>query len=276
MAAAKWYPGSGYFDRNEYQDVHNSPVRNEFGCGYVQQESKRKETDDNGWRDRFMLGIIGGTSLRFADLPQLEMRRIATPFGISEVFCGDFALLLRHQFNLPPHRINHRAHLAALAILGVDRIVTFGSAGSLKPEIPPGTLVIPTDYISISDIPSIHDHAIDHVNPGIDRSQCDALAEIIPEARLGGVYVQTRGPRIETVAEVQIISRIADLVGMTLASEATLACELGIRFAAVCTVDNYAHGIGDEPLTFDHILHVSQQHKKRTENILARIVRSMA
>ena len=84
---------------------------------------------------------------------------------------------------------------------------------------------------------------------------------IVPSARLGGVYIQTRGPRIETVAEVKALPQFADIVGMTVASEATLACELGMEFAALCTVDNYANGLGDEVLTYDHILNTSRTHR---------------
>jgi 5'-methylthioadenosine phosphorylase len=223
-----------------------------------------------------MLGIIGGTSLLFSDLPPLQKRRIATPYGPAEVHCGECALLLRHQYGRPPHRINYRASLSALAILGVDRVVAFGSAGSLKPEIEPGSLVVPTDYISMTEIPSIHDHAIDHVSPVIDRALAGELAALVPGAEPGGTYVQTTGPRIETVAEVKVLARMADIVGMTLASEATLACELGMRFAALCTVDNYAHGIGEGVLTYSHILETSHKHRKRTETILQRILEAMA
>ena len=112
-----------------------------------------------------MLGIIGGTSLVFAKLPSLEKNVVNTPFGNAELLCGDIVMLMRHQNGLPPHRINYRANLAALAIAGADRIVAFGSSGSLKPEISPGSLLIPTDYISMTDIPSIHDNAIVHVRP---------------------------------------------------------------------------------------------------------------
>ncbi len=90
-----------------------------------------------------MLGIIGGTSLLFSTLPSLEKRTVSTPFGSAEILSGDIVMLMRHQHGLPPHRINHRAHLAALAIAGVDRIVAFGSSGSLKPKIKPGSLLIP-------------------------------------------------------------------------------------------------------------------------------------
>ncbi|HOB19035.1 MAG TPA: MTAP family purine nucleoside phosphorylase [Candidatus Methanoculleus thermohydrogenotrophicum] len=223
-----------------------------------------------------MLGIIGGTSLLFADLPPLEKMTIATPFGKAEVHRGAFVLLLRHQYNLPPHRINYRACLAALAILGADRIVAFGSAGSLKPEITPGSIVIPTDYLSVTDIPSVHECTIEHVRPELDADLIRILGELVPEARVGGVYAQTRGPRIETVAEVRALARVADVVGMTVASEATLARELGMRFAAICTVDNYANGLGEETLTYEHILETSRANRRRTEKILTKIVERLA
>lgn len=222
-----------------------------------------------------MLGIIGGTSLLFSNLPLLRQRTVATPFGGAEILEGDFVMLMRHQGGLPPHRINFRANLAALAIAGVDRIVAFGSAGSLKPEIPPGTVLIPTDYLSMSDIPSIHDHAIEHVMPKLSDGITRTLGTLIPGATLGGTYVQTRGPRIETIAEVQALAGIADVVGMTVASEATLACELGIDFAAVCTIDNYANGIGGDVLSYEHIVETSKTYRDRTDSILNAITGAM-
>jgi 5'-methylthioadenosine phosphorylase len=222
-----------------------------------------------------MLGIIGGTSLVFSKLPPLEKNVVNTPFGNAELLCGDIVMLMRHQHGLPPHRINYRANLAALAIAGADRIIAFGSSGSLKPEISPGSLLIPTDYISMTDIPSIHDNATVHVCPELSPELGNELARNVPSARCGGVYVQTRGPRIETIAEVTALAKIADVVGMTLASEATLACELGMKFAALCTVDNYANGLGSEVLSYEHILSTSREHRTRTEEIITKIIRKM-
>jgi 5'-methylthioadenosine phosphorylase len=222
-----------------------------------------------------MLAIIGGTSLRYADLPPLERRTVSTPFGPAEVLCGDIHLLLRHQQGVPPHRINFRANMAALAILGADRVITIGSSGSLKRAIHPGSLVIPDDYISFATIPSIHDHAIEHIHPGLSQKLREQLATIVPEARAGGIYIQTPGPRIETIAEVQMLAGLADIVGMTVASEATLAAELGMECAGLCTVDNYANGMGGELLTFDHILETSRQYRNRTEDLIRNIIREM-
>ncbi len=219
-----------------------------------------------------MLGIIGGTSLLFSTLPPLEKRTVATPFGNAELLHGDIVMLMRHQDGVPPHRINFRANLAALAIAGVTDIIAFGSSGSLWPAIAPGSLVIPHDYISVTDVPSIHDHAIEHVRPELSADLVRDLSRAIPEARNRGVYVQTRGPRIETEAEVKALAWIADIVGMTLASEATLARELGIRFAALCTVENYANGLGEEVLTYEHMLEVSRTHRLRNEDLVKTII----
>jgi 5'-methylthioadenosine phosphorylase len=84
--------------------------------------------------------------------------------------------------------------------------------------------------------------------------------------------VQTSGPRIETKAEVRALSHIGDVVGMTIASEATLANELDIPFSAICMVDNYAHGIGDDALSYEQILSFARANTQKTEQILERII----
>ncbi|HVP95314.1 MAG TPA: MTAP family purine nucleoside phosphorylase [Methanoregulaceae archaeon] len=218
------------------------------------------------------LAIIGGTSIRFSSLPPLKEKIISTPYGKSKVLSGDVIILQRHQGDVPPHRINHCANLAALAILGIDRIIAFSSSGSLKRGITPGSVVIPSDFISLFDIPSTHDHSISHVMPQMSARLCKELASEFPSAQSGGVYIQTRGPRIETVAEVRALAGVADIVGMTLASEATLACELGMEFAAVCTVDNYANGISDDVMSWEQVIETTKKFSERTREMIVTII----
>jgi 5'-methylthioadenosine phosphorylase len=130
--------------------------------------------------------------------------------------------------------------------------------------------------MSMSSIPSIHEQAIRHVHPGFSPEFSGELAALIYEARQGGVYVQTPGPRIETKAEVRLLSAGADLVGMTIASEATLAGELGLEVAALCTVDNYANGLSEETLTYEHILKCAEENKDRTSALVERIIEGLA
>jgi len=84
-----------------------------------------------------------------------------------------------------------------------------------------------------------------------------------------GVYVQATGSRLETRAEIAFFKRIGDVVGMTVASEATLAAELELPYAALCSVDNYCHGIGRGSLTYQDIVRTQERTARATEAIVA-------
>ena len=223
-----------------------------------------------------MLAIIGGTSLLDCPLPPLEARAVPTPFGAASVLAGDgFVLLLRHGNGRPPHRVNHRANLAAIALAGADRVVLIGSTGSLRAEHRPGSLLVPADYATTAPVPTIHDGAIVHVAPGFSPALSGRLAGLVPAAHFGGVYVQTPGPRLETKAEVRALARYADVVGMTCASEAGLANELGLEVAALCTVENYANGLDDTPVSFEAIVEAARANADRMGGIVRRLIEEL-
>lgn len=223
-----------------------------------------------------MLAIVGGTSLLDCPLPPLTSRRVSTPFGPASVLAGDgFLVLLRHGNGAPPHRVNHRANLAALALAGADRVLLIGSTGSLRAEHTPGSLLVPTDYATTAPVPTVHDRAIVHVCPGFSDGLSHRLAALVPGAHLGGVYVQTPGPRLETQAEVRALACWADVVGMTCASEATLATELGLEVAALCTVENYAHGLDARPVSFEAIVEAARANADRMAAIVQRLIEEL-
>lgn len=221
-----------------------------------------------------MLGIIGGTSLLEFSFDEWKKKTIHTPYGSSEILAGsDVALVLRHQNRRAPHRINYRAHIAALAISGVDRIISFASTGSLQERIEPGSILIPDDYFSVFPQPTIFNHSIDHILPKFSQTIREHLSQAVPDAAHGGTYIQTAGPRIETAAEIRWMSRVADVVGMTVASEAGISQELNIPFAAICTVDNYANGISAQPVTYEHIVTNARLFRERTSRMMNAVVR---
>ncbi len=84
----------------------------------------------------------------------------------------------------------------------------------------------------------------------------------------GGIYWQTAGPRLETRAEIAMMAQFADLVGMTMASEAIIAQELDMPYASLCSVDNFAHGIGDTQLSMEEIT----LHARRNAETILRIL----
>jgi 5'-methylthioadenosine phosphorylase len=173
--------------------------------------------------------------------------------------CGDFVFLPRHgmEHYTPPHEIDHVANMRALDQLGCDRILAIGSVGSLDPELGVGTFTCPEDFIALTVGISAFDDERGHRVPGFHwgwRRHVVARWREWSDVELhtGGVYWQTVGPRLETPAEIRLISNHADLVGMTVASECVVAGELHMRYAAVCVVDNLANGI-DKHLTMERL-----------------------
>ena len=190
------------------------------------------------------LALIVGSSLRGEDVP-----------------AGDWEVLQRHgeaSAYVLPHRIDHVANLRALADAGCDRALALGSVGALKPELGPGTFVCLDDFIALDADPVTALEGPDaHRVPGFDAGWREevltAFAQADPALRDGGVYWQARGPRLETPAEIRLAATHADVIGMTIATECVVAGELGIRYAAVCVVDNFANGVSDTELSMDEL-----------------------
>jgi 5'-methylthioadenosine phosphorylase len=152
-----------------------------------------------------------------------------------------------------PHAIDHAANLRPLAEQGCDRVLAIGSVGSLSAELPVGSVVCPDDFIALHAAPSTFSDERAHSAPGFDpgwrREVLAAWETGGTPPRDGGVYWQTVGPRFETPAEIRLIAAHADVVGMTIASECVVACELGLAYAAICVVDNLANGIAPGTLS---------------------------
>jgi len=151
------------------------------------------------------------------------------------------------------HRIDHRANARGWAEAGCDRVLAISSVGGLRPELGPGTHLAPDDFIALGPIESAFDDARAHLVPGFEPDWRRRVVEAwsCSGAKLvdGGVYWQTRGPRLETPAEIRLIAEHAHVVGMTLASEAVACAELGLAYAAICVVDNLANGVSGRRLS---------------------------
>lgn len=228
-----------------------------------------------------LLGIISGTII-FRDFErELREELIETPFGSAPVLVGKgFAYIARHGTDrrrpILPHLINHQANISAFKNIGADEIVTVNSTGSLKKHLKPGTLAVPGDFISFAPAPTVcREGKAIHVVPSLSAKMRAALLEAARECDIpvhdGGVYWQTTGPRFETRAEIAMMSQFADLVGMTMASEAVIAKELDLEYAAICSVDNYANGLVEKELTLEEVL----SHARRSAETMIRIVKKL-
>lgn len=229
------------------------------------------------------LGIISGTVLLqgkgiFADLRE---ETAETEFGPAALFCSaGIVFIARHgtepRRHVLPHLINHKANLTALKERGVREILGIHSTGSLKRRLKPGMLVVPDDYILLGAGPTVVREKATHIVPVLSaevrRKLLEAAHDCDMDCMDGGIYWQTAGPRFETRAEIALMSQFADLVGMTMASEAVIAQELEIPYASLCSVDNFAHGLEEKALTLEKILWHARRNAEATLQILTRYI----
>jgi 5'-methylthioadenosine phosphorylase len=175
-----------------------------------------------------------------------------------------------------PHAIDHAANLRPLLEQGCDRVLAIGSVGSLRPELPVGSLLCPDDFIALHVGVSVFGDARAHSAPGFDRRWRSEVIEAWTAGgqapRAGGVYWQTLGPRFETPAEIRLIAPHADVVGMTIASECVVAGELGLEYAALCMVDNLANGLAEGELDVAALEDDRLANAARLQNGLAAVL----
>jgi len=225
-----------------------------------------------------VLGILGGSGLyKLPFLQKVVEKSVKTEFGqpsakpsIGRVDDTSVVFIPRHgaKHEIPANRINHQANMAAMKKEGVTHILASASTGSLKRIIRPGDFVVPDDFIGFWNIPTMRKdvhHATAVLDPELRRTLVQAATKKGLIVRNGGTYLQTTGPRLETRAEIMFFRQYGDILGMTMASEATLAGELGIAYASLCSVDNYCNGIVPQPLTYSHIV---LQQKRNLEKLL--------
>lgn len=215
------------------------------------------------------LAIIGGTGVyAFAGLEHPVRHEVTTRWGrpSSTIVAGEVegravAFLARHgeEHTIAPHRINYRANIAALHQLGCRRVVGINAVGGIRGDMAPRVLAIPDQLIdytwgraaSFCDADGeavLHVEFGDPYSPALRRDLLAAATAAGIEVVDGGCYGATQGPRLETRAEIARMRRDGcDLVGMTGMPEAALARELGMEYASIAVVANWAAGCGPEP-----------------------------
>jgi purine nucleoside phosphorylase len=221
------------------------------------------------------IAFLSGTSIAKSTLfDDWTQRTVETRFGAAILReKGGRILLNRHgPTYLPPHAINHRANIQALADRGVTDVVSLNSVGSLRLELPPGTVLSCSDYVSFHPV-TFSDTELRAIGPEIANNLIPQIMAALPYAvPTGKVYVQTPGPRFETPAEVRIIRAWGDVAGMTAASEADLCKEIGINYNSLCIVDNFANGIGSTPISAESFRELVRANQEKVNDLFRRLL----
>ena len=243
-----------------------------------------------------MLAIIGGSGLtQLANLEVVRREVMRTPYGdpsgaitFGTIRGETVAFLARHGYGhtIPPHKVNYRANLWALAQYKVEYVLSVASVGGIRPDLTPGTLAVPDqiiDYTHGREFTYFHgeDRRVVHID--FTQPYCEALrqralkaAELAAEPVVaGGTYAATQGPRLESAAEIDRLERDgADMVGMTGMPEAALARELGLCYAHIAIIVNYAAGRADsaDGIKMSDITAVSREALSRVHRIVDHLV----
>lgn len=244
------------------------------------------------------LAVIGGTGVyRLAALQDVATHELDTPYGTPSGpirvgnLCGQrVAFLARHGegHTVPPHRINYRANVYALHQLGARRVVGINAVGGITERMGPRVLAVPDQLIdythgrlsSFCDVEGAKVEHVDFTEPysralrtALLRAAHDAGVEVVD----GGVYGCTQGPRLETIAEIARLRRDGcDLVGMTGMPEAALARELGLDYASLNLVANWAAGCGDQAeITMDEVFGNLEAVSAQVPKVLAALLRDI-
>lgn len=235
-----------------------------------------------------MIGIIGGTgtsSLR-ETYPIIREESIDTKYGkaptisILDIDNKEVAYIPRHSegHSVPPHKINFRANIEALDIIGVKQVYATNSVGSLDTNIKPGDLLIPDNFIDFTHnrISTFFDDKVVHID--CTEPYCENLRQILIDSgdvHPYGIYIATEGPRFETGAEIQFYKLIGGkVVGMTGVPEVVLAKEKQMCYGSICAVSNYAASISPHKLTVTEVVDAMKDCEEKIIQIITKSIKN--
>jgi len=243
---------------------------------------------------RRTVAVIGGSGITgIFERGTSERHKVATPWGapsgpVEEGVVGGVRTLFlaRHGpgHTIPPHRVNYRANIDALRSLGAEAIVTVNSVGSLREELPPGTFVLPDQFVDLTkQRPTTfydggrvyHVSLADPFCPDLLRTAAEVGRELGTPFAEGKTYVCVEGPRFSTRAESRFFRSFADIIGMTLVPEVTLARERATCYACLAMVTDFDVW-AERPVATKEILETMQKNSERMQRVLSKLLPRLA
>jgi 5'-methylthioadenosine phosphorylase len=241
---------------------------------------------------RSVLGVIGGSG--FYQMPGLELVEevtLSTPFGApSDAYYRgqmgevEVIFLARHGrgHRILPSELNYRANIYGMKELGVQRLVSVSTAGSMKESITPGDLVVVDQFIdhTYQRQPTFFGGGIvAHVSLA-DPVCGDLRQDLVAAGRTagatvhdGGTYLCIEGPQFSTRAESKLYRAWGvDVISMTAMQEARLAREAELCYATLTLVTDYdCWHESAGPVDIGEILRVMRANVAKAQNSVANL-----
>jgi 5'-methylthioadenosine phosphorylase len=239
------------------------------------------------------VGVIGGSGLyEMEGLTDIRSIKVETPWGspsdeLMEGKLGDIKMVFlpRHGRGhiIMPTEVNYRANIYAMKKLGVSWIISVSAVGSMREEIAPGHVVIPSQFFDqtkgristfFGDGIVAHVSMADPVCPRLSQVLYTAAKNLGATVHRGGVYICIEGPQFSSRAESNIYRKWGvDVIGMTNMPEAKLAREAEICYATLALSTDYdcwheAH----EDVTVEDIIETLNKNVELARRVISEVV----
>lgn len=173
-----------------------------------------------------------------------------------------------------------RTPIATLKALGIENLILTNSAGSLREDLAPGSVMRISDHINFSGTNPLIGEEGDERFVGMTSAYDDGLAaRMVLAARDAGielphgVYMWFSGPSFETPAEIRMARMFgADAVGMSTVPEVIMARFFGLKVAAASVITNFGAGMTGAELSHEETKEMAPIGGRRLKDILTGMI----
>ncbi|AKM88540.1 xanthosine phosphorylase [Enterobacter ludwigii] len=251
-------------------------------------------------RVAFILGSgLGALAEQIVDAVVLSYEKLPG-FPVSTVHGHAGELVLGHLAGVPVACMKGRGHfyegrgiavmtdaIRTFKLLGCELLFSTNAAGSLRPEVEPGSLVALCDHINtLPGTPMVglnDDRFGDRFFSLANAYDADfrALLQTVASEKgfplHEGVFVSYPGPNFETAAEIRMMQIIGgDVVGMSVVPEVISARHCGLKVVAVSAITNLAEGLSDVKLSHEQTLAAAELSRQNFIDLICGFLRQLA
>lgn len=251
-------------------------------------------------RVAFILGSgLGALADRIDDAVAIPYEALPG-FPVSTVHGHAGELVLGHLAGVPVACMKGRGHfyegrgmsvmtdaIRTFKLLGCELLFSTNAAGSLRPEVKPGSLVALTDHINTlpgTPMVGLNDDrfgerffSLANAYDADYRSVLQAVAKEEGFPLTEGVFVSYPGPNFETAAEIRMMQIMGgDVVGMSVVPEVISARHCGLKVVAVSAITNLAEGLGEITLSHAQTLAAAELSRQNFINLICGFLRKVA
>lgn len=236
------------------------------------------------------IGVIASTGLEI-DLVCDEYEEVHIIFGDENIKimkgyiqdkCIYFVSRSLGKGPVPPHKVDYLSIMKLMKKLKVDAIISTSMVGSLEKNYSLGQYVIIDQFLDFTKnriSTSFNEKQfafVDFTYPYCDRLRkvlIDACSKSPSKFHKTGCYVGVNGPRYETAAEVRAFSLLGgNIIGMTNTTEAILAREMGLCYASLALIVNYAAGLDEGTMSRKACYEKTMEYRNQTADIVKQAI----